>query len=122
MGRLSRPRRWADKPTLADVVLWGTIAGGLAVVLIGSIALPRTGAWAELVPFMILAILADRLGVDLIESRHQKLSFSFSIAVMLLAASVNPPLAPLSWRLGPSTSTSIPMRIPTNAKCASASW
>ena len=80
---------------LSDIVLWGTIVGGLVVVSISSVVLTQSGAWAQLVPFVVLAVLADRLGVDLIESRHQRLSFSFSIAVMLLAAAVNPPLAPL---------------------------
>ena len=80
---------------LSDFVLFGTIAGGLVVVLLGAIALGQTGAWWSVLPFAVLAIVTDVLGVDLIESQHERLSFSFSIAVLMAAAAVNPSVAPL---------------------------
>jgi diguanylate cyclase (GGDEF)-like protein/PAS domain S-box-containing protein len=76
-------------------VLGSTVAGGLVVVLLSLAALIRSGEWTSVLPFIALAVIADFLTVELIESKHERLSFSFSIAVMLMAAAVNPALAPL---------------------------
>jgi diguanylate cyclase (GGDEF)-like protein/PAS domain S-box-containing protein len=80
---------------LSDVVLYGTIVGGLIVVALSAIELLETGAWWSVLPFAVLAIVTDFLGVDLIDSQHERLNFSFSIAVLTCAAAMNPLVAPL---------------------------
>src|SRR5260370_3716467 len=81
---------------LASIVLWGTVCGGLAAIAVAALALLESHAWLDVLPFVALAIVADLLTVDLLESRQDRFSFSFAIAVIMLAVMVNPVLAPLA--------------------------
>src|SRR5216683_2564360 len=88
-------RVFANRSRLASIVLWGTVSGGLAAIAVGGLALVQTRAWLDVLPFVALAIVADLLTVDLLETRQDRFSFSFAIAVIMLATMVNPVLAPL---------------------------
>jgi len=84
-----------NRAGLAAIVLWGTVAGGLAAVTVSGLALLQTRAWADVLPYILLAVVADLMTVDLLETRQGRFSFSFSIAVCMAAVMVNPLLAPL---------------------------
>ncbi|HEY0580668.1 MAG TPA: hypothetical protein VGE94_00700, partial [Chloroflexota bacterium] len=80
---------------LAAIVFWGTVVGGLAAILVSLVALSRSGAWADVVPFVALAILADLLAVDLVDTQTERFTLSLSIAVMMTAVVIDPAAAPL---------------------------
>jgi diguanylate cyclase (GGDEF)-like protein/PAS domain S-box-containing protein len=86
---------FANRAGLASIVLWGTVVGGLVAVAVSGQALFQSRAWADVLPYIALVLVADLLTVDLVESRQDRFSFSFSIAVLLLAVTVNPLVAPL---------------------------
>ncbi len=54
---------------LASIVLWGTVCGGVAAIAVSGVALVQSRAWLEVLPFVALALLADLLTVDLLETR-----------------------------------------------------
>src|SRR5437588_11334605 len=89
-------RVFANRAGLASIVLWGTVCGGLAAIAVAALALLESHAWLDVLPFVGLAIVADLLTVDLLESRQDRFSFSFAIAVIMLAAMVDPVGAPLT--------------------------
>jgi diguanylate cyclase (GGDEF)-like protein/PAS domain S-box-containing protein len=76
-------------------VLWGTVGGGLAVIASSFLALSESGGWTELLPYLGLAVVADLLAVELLETKRERFTLSLSIAVMLVAVAVNPAVAPL---------------------------
>ncbi|HEV7665102.1 MAG TPA: EAL domain-containing protein [Chloroflexota bacterium] len=80
---------------LAATVLWSTVVGGLAAVAVGLLALYQYGTWTDVLPFVALAVLADLLTVDLVDSQTERFTFSLSIAVMLTAVVIHPATAPL---------------------------
>jgi diguanylate cyclase (GGDEF)-like protein/PAS domain S-box-containing protein len=86
---------FANRAGLASIVLWGTVSGGLAAIAFGGLALLESRAWLDVLPFVALAIVADLLTVDLLETRQDRFSFSFAIAVIMLAVMINPVLSPL---------------------------
>jgi diguanylate cyclase (GGDEF)-like protein/PAS domain S-box-containing protein len=86
---------FANRAGLAAVVLWATVGGGLIGIVVGGLALFQSRAWADVLPFVGMALVADLLTVDLLETRQDRFSFSFAIAVIMLAVTVNPYLAPL---------------------------
>ncbi|GAC1315839.1 MAG: hypothetical protein NVSMB2_08040 [Chloroflexota bacterium] len=83
------------RPQLASLVLSTTIVGGLVAVTLSAFAISTTGEWLGLLPLLALVIVADRLSIDLIAADRDRLSFSFSIAVVMMAMTISPPLAPL---------------------------
>jgi diguanylate cyclase (GGDEF)-like protein/PAS domain S-box-containing protein len=80
---------------LAAIVFWGTVVGGLAAIVVSLVALSRSGAWADVLPFVALAILADLLAVDLVDTQTERFTLSLSIAVMMTAVVIDPAAAPL---------------------------
>jgi diguanylate cyclase (GGDEF)-like protein/PAS domain S-box-containing protein len=76
-------------------VLWGTVGGGLVFVVSGLLTLSMSGGWADLLPYVALAVVADLLAVELLETKKERFTLSLSIAVMLVAVAVNPSVAPL---------------------------
>lgn len=83
------------RPRMARLVLGATAAGGLLAVALSARAIIATGNWLSLVPLLVLVVVADRLSIDLIAAERDRLSFSFSIAVVMMALTIDPPLAPL---------------------------
>jgi diguanylate cyclase (GGDEF)-like protein/PAS domain S-box-containing protein len=80
---------------LASMVLWGTVVAGLAAVLAALQALFQTGAWADVLPYVALAIFADLLTVELTDTQRERFTFSLSIAVLMAAVAFNPSTAAL---------------------------
>jgi diguanylate cyclase (GGDEF)-like protein/PAS domain S-box-containing protein len=76
-------------------VLWSTVVAGLCAVFVSLLALGQTRAWGEVLPYVVLVWFAGLLTVELLDTRHERFSFSLSIAVVMLAITVNPLLAPL---------------------------
>ena len=80
---------------LASVVLWVTVVGGFAAIVWSLLALYQSAAWAAVLPFLGLAVVADLLGVELVEDKRERWTLSLAIAVMMAAVAFNPLVAPL---------------------------
>jgi diguanylate cyclase (GGDEF)-like protein/PAS domain S-box-containing protein len=80
---------------LASIVLWGIVVAGLCTVLASLIALIQTSAWVNVLPYVALAVFADLLTVELMDTQHERFTFSLSIAVVIAAVVVNPSTAAL---------------------------
>ncbi len=80
---------------LASIVLWGTVGGGFAFVGSSLLALYQSGAWSDVLPYLGLAVVADLLAVELLETKRERFTLSLSIAVMMIAVAINPFVAPL---------------------------
>lgn len=84
-----RPRPYAP------VLLWGTIVLGF-LGLVGGLATAREAAdWRSLPLLLALALVAEFLTVPFFESGKQRMSLSFTTAVIMAAVTVVPSLAPL---------------------------
>ncbi|HLZ28266.1 MAG TPA: EAL domain-containing protein [Chloroflexota bacterium] len=80
---------------LTSTVLFTIVIAGLAAVLSSLLALIRTEAWADVLPYVALAVVADLLTVELSDSQRERFTFSLSIAVLMAAAVINPSTAAL---------------------------
>jgi len=79
----------------AAFLLWGTVAlGGLGVVW-GLASTVGAGRWQALLPLLLLALVAEFLTVLFFESQRQRMSLSFTIAVVMAAVALVPGAAPL---------------------------
>jgi putative nucleotidyltransferase with HDIG domain len=84
-----RPSRYAP------LCLWGTIILGF-VGLVAGLATTRTqDDWRELPLLLALALLAEFLTVSFFERGKQRMSLSFTAAVVMAAVTLTPGLAPL---------------------------
>ncbi|HEY3057822.1 MAG TPA: EAL domain-containing protein [Chloroflexota bacterium] len=83
------------KPSLALLVLWATIGGGFAVSLFSVLAVVHQAAWWDVLPYLVLGIVAALPTVQLLESQRERFSFSFGIAAVMAAVAVVPYAAPL---------------------------
>ena len=80
---------------LAAIVLWLTVVGGFGAIASALMALYVSAAWADVLPFLGLAVVADLLGVELVEDKRGRWTLSLAIAVMMAAVAFNPLVAPL---------------------------
>jgi diguanylate cyclase (GGDEF)-like protein len=72
--------RWASP------FVWCTVTAGAVVIALNLVDVVATGNWADLVPFLILAVVAERLSVDTYSDSQARISLSFGIAVAMAAA------------------------------------
>ena len=88
----SRP---AAASPLAAGMLWGTVALGTVALLWSIATVAQGGRWASLLPLLALALAAEFLTVPFFESQKQRMSLSFTIAVVMAAVAIQPGAAPL---------------------------
>jgi diguanylate cyclase (GGDEF)-like protein/putative nucleotidyltransferase with HDIG domain len=80
---------------LADVALWGCIAAGMVAAAGSIVAVARDGEWLALLPFVVLAAIAESAQVQIHEANKQRFSFTFTIAATMAAVALVPQGAPL---------------------------
>src|SRR5258708_1246351 len=90
----SPAQRSVSPARLAAFVLWATISLGLGLTAASLVAVQGTGAWLHLLPLLALGVLAALLTVDLLETHHERFTFSFGIAAIMTAVAVAPLAAP----------------------------
>lgn len=77
------------------LLLWSTIVAGLAMIAASIVIVSVQGSWLLLAPFVALALAAEFIDVRLYEAKHERMSFSFAIAVTMAAVIALPVAAPL---------------------------
>ncbi len=90
------PRPVGPQPARhAAPLLWTTIVlGGLG--LTGGIAAASISEhWLTILPLLLLTFGAELLAVPLFEGQKQRMTFTFTIAVVMAAMAIHPPSAPL---------------------------
>src|SRR5579859_12386 len=89
--------RWKlTGPVCAQLLLWLTVGLGLAVLGWSTVSLARAAnPWVVLV-VLPAVIIGERLKVSILEARRETLSFSLSVVVIMAAATLDPPLAPVA--------------------------
>lgn len=79
----------------APLLLWGTILLGSVGLICGVIATRGMADWGLLPPLLALALVAEFLTVSYFESGKQRMTLSFTAAVVMAAVALTPGLAPL---------------------------
>src|SRR4051794_10755717 len=80
---------------VAPLLLWGTILLGFAGLACGLATARDLETWRELPPLLALALVAEFATVSFFESGKQRMSLSFTAAVVMAAIALVPGLAPL---------------------------
>lgn len=79
----------------AAPAMWGIILCGALVSGWSLVETFRANAWLILLPFLVLAVVAEFLEVQVYEANRQKITFSFTIAVTMASVTMLPLAAPL---------------------------
>lgn len=79
----------------APLLLWGTITLGLIGLVGGLVATRDLANWRVLPLLLVLALVAEFLTVSYFESGKQRMSLSYTAAVVMAAVALTPALAPL---------------------------
>jgi diguanylate cyclase (GGDEF)-like protein len=74
----------------APLFVWGTVAVGAVVVALTLVDMLGAGDWANLAPFLILAVIAERMSIETYTASEEQISLSFGIAVAMAAAAALP--------------------------------
>ncbi len=74
----------------APLLVWGTVAPGAIVVALNLVDMAGASNWSDLAPFLILAVVAERLSVETYTASDERISLSFGIAVAMAAAAALP--------------------------------
>lgn len=74
----------------APLFVWGTVAAGAVVIALNLVDMAGAGNWADLAPFLILAVVAERMSVETYTVSEEQISLSFGIAVAMAAAAALP--------------------------------
>ena len=74
----------------ATVFVWGTVAAGAGALALNLLDLTAAGNWTDLAPFLILAVVAERMSVETYTVSQERISLSFGIAVAMAAAAALP--------------------------------
>jgi diguanylate cyclase (GGDEF)-like protein len=74
----------------APLFVWGTVAAGVVVIALNLVDMAEAGTWTDLVPFLILAAVAELLSVETNIASQERTSMSFGIAAAMAAAAALP--------------------------------
>jgi diguanylate cyclase (GGDEF)-like protein len=74
----------------APLFVWGTVAAGMAIIVLTLVDMAGAANWPDLAPFLILAAVAERLSVETHTASEERISLSFGIAVAMAAAAALP--------------------------------
>jgi diguanylate cyclase (GGDEF)-like protein len=74
----------------ATLFVWGTVAAGAGALALNLLDLTASGNWTDLAPFLILAVVAERMSVETYTVSQERISLSFGIAVAMAAAAALP--------------------------------
>jgi diguanylate cyclase (GGDEF)-like protein len=74
----------------ATLFVWGTVAAGAGAIALNLLDLTAAGNWTDLAPFLILAVVAERMSVETYTVSQERISLSFGIAVAMAAAAALP--------------------------------
>src|SRR5215212_1234105 len=74
---------------------WMIAVSGAGILGWSLLMVLERGDWLLVLPFLVLAVGAECLNVQVYEANQQKISLSFTIAVTMAAVAVQPTLAPL---------------------------
>jgi len=89
------PRPVPQPAPYATAVLWGVIALGVLGLTWG-LATTLTGDhWLPLLPLLPLALAAEFFAVPLFEGQKQRMTYTFTVAVVMGTVAIYPPVAPL---------------------------
>jgi putative nucleotidyltransferase with HDIG domain len=80
---------------VAPLLLWGTILLGFAGLACGLATARDLETWRNLPPLLALALVAEFMTVSFFESDKQRMSLSFTAAVVMAAVALAPAVAPL---------------------------
>ena len=89
-----RPEPSRALARLAPVVLWTIVAGGFGIALLSALAIQRDARWLDVLPFLVLSLVAALPTVQLLETQRERFSFSFQIVPIMAAIAVVPYAAP----------------------------
>ncbi len=79
----------------AAAVLWGVIALGVLGLAWGLATTLTGGHWLPLLPLLPLALAAEFFAVPLFEGQKQRMTYTFTVAVVMGTVAIHPPAAPL---------------------------
>ena len=85
-----RPRRYAP------LLLWGTVVLGFLGLVGGLVTARAAEDWRTLPVLLALALVAEFLTVSFFESGKQRMSLSFTVAVVMAAVTLAPAWLPWS--------------------------
>jgi diguanylate cyclase (GGDEF)-like protein len=101
----------ASSPRLATLVL-GLVTGAGALATLFSIAatLVQPESWSAVVPFLMAAVFAEFMSVNVYQARQQRITLSFSVAAVMATIAAVPFAAPLVTLIACFFATTFVMR------------